>query len=197
MHLECLKTTTNFCWITSSRVFLSYRSIWDFSVCRYLQICFQYCLRKWLYIFIWVRSDSQNLTSGQTVCFLELSNHLASLWNNTFWYSAFDHVHLCYRFTQFVLEEDANCTYDYLAAYDGAEEDPDMLLGSLHCGSVLPDNIISTSDTMTVVFHSDGSEAASGFIAVHTHTDRKCNPWLTQVWHSTIYSSSSSLQDKY
>jgi len=75
------------------------------------------------------------------------------------------------RFEEFDVESsvNGNCQYDYLAVYDGTTVDSSNLIGR-YCGDVLPDNVKSTSNTMTVQFKTDGSVAKGGFRAVYQET---------------------------
>jgi len=63
-------------------------------------------------------------------------------------------------FLDFTLEDDASCGYDYVQVMD---TDGSQLWKK--CGSKKPGPVISTGNTMTVNFHSDGSVNAKGFSA--------------------------------
>eukprot|EP00795_Rhopilema_esculentum_P014516 gene14516-5577_t len=68
------------------------------------------------------------------------------------------------RFSDFDLERDSKCSYDYLAVYDGHNK-ASPLLGKF-CGSTVPKVINSTQQNMRIVFKSDHSDTRSGFQAL-------------------------------
>merc|ERR1712062_156469 len=61
-------------------------------------------------------------------------------------------------FESFDLEADSHCRYDYVQISHGSFQQK-------YCGSSKPSPIISLGNTMTVTFHSDGSENGNGFKA--------------------------------
>ena len=63
-------------------------------------------------------------------------------------------------FTDFAIEDDAQCSYDYVQVLDS---DGKQLIKK--CGSTKPNNVVSSSNVMTVKFHSDDSVNAKGFSA--------------------------------
>ena len=63
-------------------------------------------------------------------------------------------------FTDFAIEDDAECSYDYVQVLDS---DGKQLIKK--CGAAKPANVVSTSNTMTVKFHSDETVSAKGFSA--------------------------------
>jgi len=63
-------------------------------------------------------------------------------------------------FTDFVIEPEDHCSYDYVQVLDS---DGKQLIKK--CGSTKPNNVVSTSNTMTVKFHSDNYITAKGFSA--------------------------------
>jgi len=71
------------------------------------------------------------------------------------------------EFSDFQLEDDSSCSYDYVLVYDGATTSNDTL-GSKACGISGGGPHVSTSDTMTIKFHTDGSTEKKGFQAVLT-----------------------------
>ena len=79
-----------------------------------------------------------------------------------------------YRFEEFDVESSANgnCQYDYLAVYDGPTINSSALIGR-YCGDVLPENIKSRANTMTVQFKTDASVTKGGFRAVYQETHGK------------------------
>ena len=68
------------------------------------------------------------------------------------------------EFLDFDLEADSSCTYDYVVVHDGDTDSADRL-GSKACGTTSGGPHVSTSNAMTVKFHSDGSDTRSGFQA--------------------------------
>ena len=67
------------------------------------------------------------------------------------------------QFLAFDIEENSECVWDWLEIRDGDSADS-SLLGSKLCGDTNPDPIESTSNTLTLVFHSDSSVVRSGFM---------------------------------
>ena len=63
-------------------------------------------------------------------------------------------------FTDFAIEDDTECSYDYVQVLDS---DGKQLIKK--CGATKPANVVSTSNTMTVKFHSDETVSAKGFSA--------------------------------
>ena len=70
-----------------------------------------------------------------------------------------------FTFEDFDVEPHSNCSYDYVAMYDGNSTDAPLLL--MHCGRDLPSpNMIkSTSNQMYVRLKADGTVASKGFKA--------------------------------
>ena len=61
-------------------------------------------------------------------------------------------------FKKFDIEPDSSCGFDYVQVSFGSEEQK-------YCGSNKPSPIISSGNTMTVLFHSDQSVTHNGFKA--------------------------------
>ena len=61
-------------------------------------------------------------------------------------------------FESFDIEAHPSCKYDYVQVSFGSDE-------QRYCGSNKPSPIISSDNTMVVIFHSDDSEARNGFKA--------------------------------
>ncbi len=59
--------------------------------------------------------------------------------------------------------------YDYVSIYDGPHLDPASMLG-IFCGTVIPDNVRTKSNTMLVNFVTDSSVAGEGFEASYRTT---------------------------
>jgi len=68
------------------------------------------------------------------------------------------------EFLDFDLETDSVCSYDYVAVHDGETEFADRL-GTKTCGTSSGGPHFSTSNAMTVKFHTDGSTTRPGFQA--------------------------------
>ena len=67
------------------------------------------------------------------------------------------------QFLAFDIESNSECAWDWLEIRDGDSADS-SLLGSKLCGTTNPDSIESTSNTLTLVFHTDSSVIRSGFM---------------------------------
>ena len=73
------------------------------------------------------------------------------------------------RFSDFDLERDSKCSYDYLAVFDGDNKASPLL--EKFCGSTVPRAINSTQQNMRIVFKSDHSDTRSGFQALWVALD--------------------------
>ncbi|XP_076019983.1 bone morphogenetic protein 1-like isoform X2 [Genypterus blacodes] len=71
-------------------------------------------------------------------------------------------------FTVFETEEEAECGYDYVELYDGADVKAPRL--GRHCGSGAPEEIYSAGDAIVIKFHSDDSINKKGFHIRYTST---------------------------
>ncbi|XP_067863171.1 cubilin [Heptranchias perlo] len=71
------------------------------------------------------------------------------------------------QFEQFHLDSSAECSYDYLAVYNG-NDISSQLLAKL-CGNQMPAPILSTRNTMYIKLRTDSSVTAGGFFAKYTH----------------------------
>lgn len=87
------------------------------------------------------------------------------------------------RFNAFALQPDSNCQYDYVEVYDG-DESTGQLIGKYCNGK--PGVIRSTGNTLTVVFHSDGSVVDTGFSASWS-TSQKNPPGIFLFSHFTPF----------
>ncbi|XP_078660107.1 ovochymase-like [Branchiostoma floridae x Branchiostoma belcheri] len=72
-------------------------------------------------------------------------------------------------FTQFDVEQDSTCGYDYVRVYDGHSTHSPVL--GTFCGSSLPSNVVASSNIMTVRFVSDSSITETGFAATYSAVD--------------------------
>jgi len=63
------------------------------------------------------------------------------------------------QFIDFKIEDHSSCAYDYLMVKD---DDGTVLLDKT-CGSTLPKDVTSRTNTVIVIFHSDGSVSDSGW----------------------------------
>ncbi|XP_063777593.1 cubilin [Pseudophryne corroboree] len=77
-------------------------------------------------------------------------------------------------FTAFILEAESwgTCRYDFVKIFDGSNTNSS--LQGTYCGSNLPANFVSTSNTLTVWFISDSTVQRSGFNATYVTTDLLC-----------------------
>ncbi|XP_017163297.1 bone morphogenetic protein 1-like isoform X4 [Poecilia reticulata] len=71
-------------------------------------------------------------------------------------------------FQVFETEEEADCGYDYLELYDGADIKSPRL--GRYCGSGVPEDVYSAGDAIVLKFHSDDSISKKGFHARYTST---------------------------
>ncbi|XP_064410135.1 cubilin [Latimeria chalumnae] len=74
------------------------------------------------------------------------------------------------RFEDFHLESSSQCTYDYVAVYNGNNTNSQIL--ARLCGNQVPSEIHSTKDTLYVKFRTDESMEAGGFFATYDHVCR-------------------------
>ncbi|CAH1246046.1 OVCH1 [Branchiostoma lanceolatum] len=72
-------------------------------------------------------------------------------------------------FTQFDVEDDSTCDYDYVKVYDGPSTSSSVL--GTFCGSSLPARVVSSTNVMTVRFVSDSSITETGFVAAYNAVD--------------------------
>ena len=72
--------------------------------------------------------------------------------------------------TPFKLENEANCSYDSLKIYDGETANPLAILGQRYgyCGSNIPPSVISSGNSLLILFESDGNNAFYGFNLTYT-----------------------------
>ena len=85
------------------------------------------------------------------------------------WLLEVDNTHVVqFQFEDFDVEPHSNCSYDYVALYDGVSTDAPLLL--LHCGKELPSPAVisSSGSQMYVRMKADGSVASKGFKANFT-----------------------------
>merc|ERR1712136_69158 len=68
-----------------------------------------------------------------------------------------------FKFASFDLEAHGNCQYDYVNVYDGIDTSAPLI--GKYCGSVAPDLILSTSNSMTIEFITDDLVTGDGFEA--------------------------------
>ncbi|KAG7219563.1 hypothetical protein INR49_018990 [Caranx melampygus] len=72
------------------------------------------------------------------------------------------------RFNTFHLEASSSCRYDYVAVYDG-QDTLAPLLGRF-CGTVLPPDLLSSSNQLFIVFRTDASVSGVGWRATYSET---------------------------
>ncbi|XP_038589680.1 bone morphogenetic protein 1-like isoform X1 [Micropterus salmoides] len=71
-------------------------------------------------------------------------------------------------FQVFEIEEEADCGYDYMELYDGADIKSPRL--GRYCGSGAPEEVYSAGDAILLKFHSDDSINKKGFHVRYTST---------------------------
>ncbi|XP_029370992.1 bone morphogenetic protein 1-like isoform X2 [Echeneis naucrates] len=71
-------------------------------------------------------------------------------------------------FQVFEIEEEADCGYDYVELYDGADIKSPRL--GRYCGSGAPEEVYSAGDAIVLRFHSDDSINKKGFHVHYTST---------------------------
>ncbi|XP_076614626.1 bone morphogenetic protein 1-like [Chaetodon auriga] len=71
-------------------------------------------------------------------------------------------------FQVFEIEEEADCGYDYVELYDGADIKSPRL--GRYCGSGTPEEVYSAGDAIVLKFHSDDSINKKGFHVRYTST---------------------------
>ena len=71
-----------------------------------------------------------------------------------------ERIFLTFEF--FDIEPNELCEFDWLEVRDGNSSE-DNLIGSKLCGSVIPRPILSTGNSLTLVFHTDTSGSNKGF----------------------------------
>ncbi|KAM8743208.1 bone morphogenetic protein 1-like isoform 3-T3 [Acanthopagrus schlegelii] len=71
-------------------------------------------------------------------------------------------------FQVFEIEEEADCGYDYVELYDGADIKSPRL--GRYCGSGAPEEVYSAGDAILLKFHSDDSINKKGFHVRYTST---------------------------
>ncbi|XP_063066835.1 bone morphogenetic protein 1-like isoform X2 [Engraulis encrasicolus] len=71
-------------------------------------------------------------------------------------------------FQTFEIEEEADCGYDYMELFDGADAKAPRL--GRYCGSGPPEEIYSAGDAIVIVFHSDDTISKKGFHLRYTST---------------------------
>ncbi|XP_071316921.1 procollagen C-endopeptidase enhancer a [Trachinotus anak] len=75
------------------------------------------------------------------------------------------------KFNKFVLEADTYCRFDYVAFFNGGENDDSRLIGK-YCGDQAPEPIITSGNVLLVQFVSDLSVTSDGFLAHYTSVPR-------------------------
>lgn len=92
-------------------------------------------------------------------------------------------------FSEFDLESNDNCPYDYLAIYDNIVEDGENVnpIGK-YCGTEKPPVIMSTSRALTLVFKTDESVNGEGFLATYSFIDGRNSKslFITISYHNNF-----------
>ncbi|XP_055853298.1 dorsal-ventral patterning protein tolloid [Episyrphus balteatus] len=73
-------------------------------------------------------------------------------------------------FLEFDIENNENCTYDYVEVYSGMEDTSGPLYGRF-CGNTVPQEIISLTDSLLVRLKTDESVTMKGFSASYVAVD--------------------------
>lgn len=76
-------------------------------------------------------------------------------------------------FANFDLQSDAQCQQDYIQIYDGdsvtspllSNDNNNSSTGGRLCGNTLPSTVLSSGQTLTIKFHSDGKVNRPGYMA--------------------------------
>ncbi|XP_043205584.1 cubilin-like [Amphibalanus amphitrite] len=89
-------------------------------------------------------------------------------------------------FTRFHLENAPSCSFDWLQLHDGANSLAPVIGGGRFCGTRAPGggSIVTTHNLLYMWFHSDHSEAHSGFAMHWNATDPQCGGELTDPYGS-------------
>ncbi|XP_046557391.1 LOW QUALITY PROTEIN: bone morphogenetic protein 1-like [Haliotis rubra] len=69
--------------------------------------------------------------------------------------------HIRFHFVEFEVEEETDCGYDSIEVFDGAH-DTSPTLGR-YCGATIPDDIMSSGETLMIRFKSDDTLNSKGF----------------------------------
>ncbi|KAM7363855.1 tolloid-like protein 1 tolkin isoform 1-T3 [Cochliomyia hominivorax] len=87
-------------------------------------------------------------------------------------------------FLTFDLENSENCTYDYVQVFSGMEDTSGPMYGQ-YCGNIIPQDIISLTDSLLVRFKTDSTIIMKGFSASYVAVD----PFENSDEDPTSYSS--------
>ncbi|XP_037806312.1 dorsal-ventral patterning protein tolloid [Lucilia sericata] len=87
-------------------------------------------------------------------------------------------------FLTFDLENSENCTYDYVQVFSGMEDTSGPMYGQ-YCGNIIPQDIISLTDSLLVRFKTDSTIVMKGFSASYVAVD----PFENSDEDPTSYSS--------
>ena len=74
------------------------------------------------------------------------------------------------------LESSNNCQYDYVRVYDGGDRQRSKVLGQ-YCAQ-MQDSVVSTGNSMVIVFRTDQSQGGRGFNARYAVD---CNRFVSSV----------------
>ena len=66
------------------------------------------------------------------------------------------------QFLSFDVEYESNCSYDSVKVYDGKNRSAPLM--HTYCGNNLPDDVISSNNSLFVFFQSDDSVTKDGFL---------------------------------
>jgi len=91
-------------------------------------------------------------------------NNIHCSWN----INAPEHHVIRLKFLDFMLEKDDVCSDDFVQVYDG-DERTGTSLGKF-CGYIYPEFVQSSSNSMTIIFHSNSAMVRTGFKALVNFT---------------------------
>jgi hypothetical protein len=91
-------------------------------------------------------------------------------------------------FESFNVENQTNCDYDWLKAFDGNSTSSDLF--GTYCGTSSPGTVISSDRDLTFEFHSDFSEVRPGWKATIEVLSNPCSAGSDPIWVEDFESSS-------
>ena len=79
------------------------------------------------------------------------------------------------------LESSNNCQYDYVRVYDGADRHRSKVLGQ-YCAQ-MQDSVVSTGNSMVIVFRTDQSQGGRGFNARYAVDCNRCAIFVIMTFY--------------
>ena len=125
------------------------------------------------YSFNMASGLSRTIECGSTYCFYDSGGEDGSYQNSESYTATFtSQGNITINFSSFVTETSSNCNeWDYITIYDGGTNGTVLVTGQTGCSTRTLNtgtNYTATSGTMTVVWRSDGSGTAAGWVATIT-----------------------------